>query len=214
MRGNTVIIATNAVFLADTLRDKLRDTGYQGIHAAGDKDLIAKIPRAGARFVLLENCFHGQGTEEFVLRLMKRFRDIRIAVWSTVELNPIIASRFLMAGAESYFTLRDTDENIAGILRRIMAGRQYYPEDVGRVYESTTYFPDFDSGLTIREIEIIKLSINRQSNKKIGEALGIKVPTVKTHKRKIYRKSGGNTAVALIRYGLMRGVICPEDLID
>jgi DNA-binding NarL/FixJ family response regulator len=178
MRGNVVIIATKAVFFADILREQLTDAGLHSIiAAAGDKDLKTKLQKTGARCILLEQCFHGQGTEGYILRLMKRYRNIRIAVWSTVDLSPAMAARLLMAGAESYFTLRDTDEAIRGIIRRIAAGRSYYPEDVGRLFESATYFPILHNGLTTRELEVLKLTVTGQPNKKIAEVLGIKLPT-------------------------------------
>jgi DNA-binding NarL/FixJ family response regulator len=215
MRNNGVIIATNADFLADMLRDTLRDLDAGPVAVVrNENELMARIKSGFPRFVLLENCFRGQGTEEFILRLVKGNRDMRIAVWSAQAVKPVIAARFILAGAESYFSLRDREEDIAGILGRIAAGRRYCPAEVKRVAESSTYFPDMKGKLTAREREVIKLSVTGRDNRGIAEVLGITVPTVKLHKVNIYRKCGGNTAVDILRYGLMQGVIRPEDLGD
>jgi two-component system nitrate/nitrite response regulator NarL len=66
--------------------------------------------------------------------------------------------------------------------------------------------------LTVWETEIIKLSITGRNNREIADALGIGAATVKYHKAGIYRKCGGNTPVDILRYGLVLGVIRPEDL--
>jgi DNA-binding NarL/FixJ family response regulator len=148
------------------------------------------------------------------MRTVRRNRDLRIAVWSAQAVQPVIAARFILAGAESYFSLRDTEEHIAAVLNRIATGRRYCPAEVKMIVESDTYFPDMKGKLTRREIELIKVSITRQSNRAIADALGISVATVKQHKVNIYRKCGGNTPVELLRYGLRQGVIRPEDLGD
>jgi DNA-binding NarL/FixJ family response regulator len=214
MRNNNVIIATSADFLADILRDTLRDLNVGVIVAHNENELLARMKNSFPRFVLLENCFRGQGTEELILRTVRQNRDLRIAVWSAQAVKPVIAARFILAGAESYFSLRDTEERIAGILGRIAAGRRYYPAEVKTVVESNTYFPDMKGKPTMREREIIKLSVTGWNNKRIAEVLDITIPTVKLHKVHIYRKCGGNTPVDILRYGLMQGVIRPEDLED
>jgi DNA-binding NarL/FixJ family response regulator len=212
MRYNSVIIATNADFLADILRDTLRDFDAGPVLTAHDENELLAGIKNYPRFVLLENCFRGPGTEEFILRLVKRDRDMRIAVWSAMAVKPVIAARYILAGAESYFSLRDRDKDIADIVKLITGGRRYCPPDVQAVIESETYFPDMRGKLTLREIEIIKLSITRKNNREIAGTLGISVATVKFHKAGIYRKCGGNTPVDILRYGLAQGVILPEDI--
>jgi two-component system invasion response regulator UvrY len=215
MRNNSVIIATNADFLAGMLRDILRDLDVGAVLAVRNEDeLVTRIKNSFPRLVFLENCFRGQGTEELIQRIVKQNRDVRIAVWSATAVKPVIAARFMLAGAESYFSLRDTEEHIAGILNRIATGRRYYPEEVKTIVESDTYFPDLTGKLTMREIEIIKLSISGRNNQAIADLLGVSVPTVKLHKVNIYRKCGGNTPVDILRYGLIQGVIRLEDLGD
>jgi DNA-binding NarL/FixJ family response regulator len=176
-----------------------------------ENELLAGIKTMYPRFVFLENCFRGQGTEEFILRTVKRDRDVRIVVWSAVAVKPVIAARYVLAGAESYFSLRDREEKIADILKALITGRRYCPPDVKAVIDSDTYFPNMTGKLTLRETEIVKLSITGRNNREIADTLGIRTSTVKTHKASIYRKCGGNTAIDILRYGLKEGVIRSED---
>jgi DNA-binding NarL/FixJ family response regulator len=213
MKGNSVIIATSAGFLADILRDTLWDFSVGPVLTARTEDeLLAGIRNRYPRIVFLENCFRGPGTEGLVPRLVKRDRDARIVVWSAVAVKPVIAARYILAGAESYFSLRETEGDIAEVLEAITAGRRYCPAEVKAVIDSETYFPDVKGKLTAREIEIIRLSVSEQKNRGIAAALGIGEATVKYHKARIYRKCGSNTPVDMLRYGLAQGVIRPEDI--
>jgi two-component system NarL family response regulator len=212
MRSNGVIIATKAVFLADTLRDKLQNLDVYPVLTVRDEQALAgRIQEGYPRFVLMENCFHEQATEEYILRLLKRYRDLRIVVWSASEVKPAITAPYILAGAESFFTLRDTDERIDNILGRIMAGRRYCPAEAEAVIEGSR-LPVIGKGLTLREIEVVKLCIDKKSNREIAATLGVKPSTVKAHKLHIYQKCGGSTLIDILRYGMSRGIISAEDL--
>jgi two-component system sensor histidine kinase EvgS/two-component system response regulator EvgA len=213
MRNNSVIIATGAEFLASILRETLRDLDAGPVVTARSEDeLAAGMKTRHPRFVFLEHCFRGQGTEEYIRRTVRRDGDVHIVVWSAVALKPVLAARYILAGAESYFSLRDREETIGDILRAVVSGRRYYPADVKAVLDSETYFPDMTGKLTMRETEIIKLSVTEKKNREIAERLGICVSTVKSHKSRIYRKCGGNTPMDILRYGLREGIIRPEDI--
>jgi DNA-binding NarL/FixJ family response regulator len=211
MRNNSVIIATSAGFLAGILKEKLRDADFQVFTAGTDTDLAAKVKAAFPRFVFLEHCFHGYGTDAFVQRTVRKYRDIRIVVWAASEVKPLAAARFIQAGAESFFSLRDTDKTIETILCRIAGGRHYCPAEVEAALNRDCAFPAIGEGLTRREIEIIKLSVDGKTNQQIGDTLSLSIHTVKYHKANIYRKCGGNTAVDIIKNGFIRGIINPED---
>jgi DNA-binding NarL/FixJ family response regulator len=208
---NSVIIATNAEFLAVTLREKLRDASFQVFIAATDGDLAVKIKAVFPRFVFLEHCFHGHGTDCFVQQIVRRNRKVRFAVWSVSEVKPKAAARFIMAGAESFFTLRDTEQNLKDILRGMAEGRHYCPADVEAVLGKDCAVPAIGGELTRQEVKIIKLSLAGKTNKQIAEMLSISVHTIKFHKSNIYRKCGGNTVVDILCNGLKRGILRPED---
>ena len=211
MRNNGVIIATNAEILSGFLREKLRDAGLHVVVAATDIDLTTKIRSLFPRFIFLEHCFHGQGTDVFVQRTVKHNHNVRIVVWAASEVKPLAAARFITAGAESFFSLRDTESNLETILYRIAGGQPYYPADVGAVLDKDCAFPIIGEELTSREIEIIKLSAAGQTNRQIGEALSMSLHTVKFHRANIYRKCGGNRPVDILRNGLIQGIISSDD---
>ena len=211
MTHNTAIIATNAECIAGMLGEKMRDADFRVYTAATDNELSNKIKTVYPRFLFIEDCFHHHGTDAFIQRTAKRNRNTGIVVWAAGEVRAPVAARFILAGAESFFSLRDTDSNIERILLRIAGGRHYCPKDVEAVLERDDGLPDIGAALTRRELEVVRMTVGGRTNKEIGEVLGVSYHTVKMHKQNIYRKCGGNTPVDILRQGLMRGIIRPED---
>jgi len=211
MRNNSIVIATTAGFFADVLREKLRDASFRVFIAANEDDLAAKIKAAIPRFVFIEHCFHGHGTDAFIKRMVKHNRDMHIVVWAASEVKPFAAARFIFAGAESFFSLRDTDSHIETILCRIAGGRHYCPADVEAVIDKDCAYPVIGEELTQREIQVIKLSIDGKTNQEIANVMHVSIHAVRFHKSNIYRKCGGNTPVDILRNGLLRGIIHTED---
>jgi len=211
---NSVIIASNAFFLADALRDMLRDADFKVFSAFNDNELAVKIKTVFPRYVFLEHCFHGCGTDIFIQKTVKLYRNIHIVVWTASDMKPPAAARFILAGAESFFSLRDTYQNILSILYRIAGGRCYCSADVEAIVNKKDALPDIGEELTNKEIEVVKMSCKGKSNKQIAEQMSVSEHTIRFHKASIYRKCGGCLPVDILRNCILRGIIKPEDLED
>ena len=211
IKDNSVVIATTAGLLADILGEKLRDAYFNVSIAATAEDLAVRVRTAFPKFVFIEHCFYGIGTDAFIQRMAKRYRAIHIAVWAVSELKPIAAARFIHAGAESFFSMRETNSKIDNALCLITGGRRYCPSDVEAVIDRKCAFPAIGEELTKREVDVMKLTFKGKTNNDIAKALLITVHGVKFHKKNIYRKCGGNTVGDIFRFGLERGVFDDED---
>jgi DNA-binding NarL/FixJ family response regulator len=214
MRGNCAVVASNAGGLAAVLRDKLRDIDFQVFIAGNDTDLAVRMTSAFPRFLFIEHCFHGYGTAEFIQQTARRYRDVRIAVWAACEVRPMTAARYIQAGAESFFSLRDSEQNIEAVLYRIAGGQRWCPADVTAVLDKDRAYQIIGKEFSEREINVIKLSGMGKTNKEIADCLSVSVHTVKFHKENVYRKLGVKTAVELLINGFKRRIISPEDLYE
>ena len=63
-----------------------------------------------------------------------------------------------------------------------------------------------ESGLTERELEIVRLVASGYKNKEVGATLSISERTVKTHLTNIFQKLGLRDRVGLVMYALRRGL--------
>jgi DNA-binding NarL/FixJ family response regulator len=214
MRNRSVIIATNAIFFAGILRDKFIDCGLSALTASSESDLSEKMRTTFIKFIFIENCFLGNSTDVLVHRMVKRNRYIRIVVWAACEVKPIIAARFIAAGAESFISLRDTESNIDKAIKDVSWGQCYCTDDVKAAFNKSVDKYSFDEKLTQREIQIIKMAGENKTNKELGDLLAVSINTIKMHKKNIYRKCGGNTPVDILINGLRKGIINVEDSIS
>ena len=69
--------------------------------------------------------------------------------------------------------------------------------------------PAYPDGLSVREVEVLRLVAAGKSNREIAETLFISLNTVATHVRNILTKTGSTNrteaAAYAMRHGLMRG---------
>jgi hypothetical protein len=141
MANNCVVIASTAGYIANTLRDKLRENDFKVFVAGNDKDLTDKINLTFPRFLFIENCFHGYCTDDFIHNLSMYNSNLHIIIWAASELKPLTAARFIVAGAESYFSLRETVNNVELIINSLLMGKHYCPADVKEVLNSDNAYP-------------------------------------------------------------------------
>jgi DNA-binding NarL/FixJ family response regulator len=210
---NSVIIASNANFLIDILRDKLREISYRVYSASTDIELNEKIKEVYPRFIFLEHCFHGYGTDSFIQTINKHYPKKRIIVWAVTEVKPLTAARYIAAGADSFIPLRDECQSIKNILYQITEGRSYYPADVETVINRECAFPVVGKELTNREIQIAKLLIRGKRNLDICKILALTIHTVKRHKLRIYQKYSVDNPIDILRIAFRHGVLSFEEFL-
>jgi len=105
------------------------------------------------------------------------------------------------ADISGYALKNISKDELTNALIKISTGGIYFDSEILQEMEraSSETKPE-QVYLTLREIEIIKLIENELSNKEIAEKLFISERTVETHRKNIFRKTGKNTAVGLIKY--------------
>jgi len=103
MTYSSVIIASTAGYLINTLREMLSDFNIRVFSVSSDDELKLKIKTVNPRMIFIENCFCKPETDSFIFKLSKANRDIRLIVWSLCEVSPLGAARLINAGADSFF---------------------------------------------------------------------------------------------------------------
>jgi len=124
MMYNSVLIASTAGCLINTLKDRINDFNYRIITATTEEDLATKIKTHNPRLVFIENCFCKQNTVDCIKKIAKKSHDFRVIAWSVCETSDLAAARLVNAGADSFFCLRDLDENIDNIVKKIICGQK------------------------------------------------------------------------------------------
>jgi DNA-binding NarL/FixJ family response regulator len=208
---NNIIIATKAFMLAHLLRDNLTGVDSREVVIINNEDdLLKQLNFSSPQLVLLEHCFDSHTIDEFIAWITKKYRRLRIAVWTAAEVHPAVAARYILAGAESFISLRHEDKEIREGLKKVLSGRPYSPADVELMVESCDEAPDFGLKPTTRQREIIRLASEGKSNREMADILGMSLSTLKWHKSNLYKRCTGKTHIHLVQDGLNRGIILAE----
>ena len=200
MWNNSVIIASTAGFLVNAVREMLTDIGFKAVIVRDDTELTQKIRFSYPRYLFIENCFMNNNTENYVYNIMKVYNKLHIVLWTAGELTAEDAARFIYAGAESFFSLREKWEKVDAVLKRFLSGKTYCPPDVEEVLSNEKRIPVFGEGLSERQIQILRL-IDKK-DRVIGEILSITLDTVNFHKKNIYKKLGIDNKNELVSYAV------------
>jgi DNA-binding NarL/FixJ family response regulator len=111
------------------------------------------------------------------------------------------ADEALARGANAYVTKSVDPHALPDLLRRVHSGESF-SLGVASADESA----ENETGLTERELSILRAVARGLSNQAIGRELWITEQTVKFHLTNVYRKLGVSSRTEAARYALTRGI--------
>jgi NarL family two-component system response regulator LiaR len=114
--------------------------------------------------------------------------DIKIIAMTSFEDEELVQG-VLAAGAISYLLKNVTSDELAKAIREAVSGRSTLsPEAATALIHATRPSQQPASDLTQREMEVLNLVVQGQSNQQIADAMVISVATVKAHISNILSK--------------------------
>jgi two-component system, NarL family, response regulator LiaR len=120
--------------------------------------------------------------------ILKDYPEVKIIAMTSFEEEQLVHG-VLAAGAISYLLKNVTSDDLAKAIRDAASGRSTLSPEAARALVHATRpqkVPTFD--LTEREMEVLNLVAQGQSNQAIAEALFISITTVKAHISNILSK--------------------------
>jgi DNA-binding NarL/FixJ family response regulator len=139
-----------------------------------------------------------------IMQHVQKYPNIPVAIISGTAKNDDVRA-VIRAGARGFVPKTSSGENLANILRLLLAGGTSVPaealnaaSDGGEADAADT--PPWLSQLTPRELEVLRGTARGLANKEIARELKLAEVTVKLHLRSIFRKIGarGRASAAVI----------------
>ncbi len=119
-----------------------------------------------------------------------------------------VIKEMLDSGISGYILKNTGKAELIEALKKVAAGDVYFSPDITReLMRAVKGTDDADSHLTNREIEIIRLIEKEMGNKQIADELCISERTVETHRKNIFRKTGVQTIIGLLKYAYTHKII-------
>jgi len=145
------------------------------------------------------------------LELIKdiRGRDQRLPVLVlSMHDEAIYAERLLGAGANGYIMKQAAADQLLTAVRRVLTGGVYVSDAVGATmiekYASSGRSKPSDplNELSNRELQVLNLVGRGQTTREVAENLNLSVKTVESHRQRIKKKLGLQTASQLVQYAV------------
>jgi two-component system, NarL family, response regulator LiaR len=133
--------------------------------------------------------------------------EIKIIAMTSFEDEELVQG-VLAAGAISYLLKNVTSDELAKAIREAASGRSTLsPEAAKALIQATrpSKQPTYD--LTEREMEVLKLVVQGQSNQQIADTLVISITTVKAHISSILSKLQVSSRSEAISYALKHKIV-------
>jgi len=138
-----------------------------------------------------------------VLEEIRKFNpQARVIVLTTYDLEQL-ASKAIAAGAQAYLLKTSVRRELVNTIRSVVSGRRHVDAEVATTL--ATYKDD--DPLTPREVSVLELVAQGNSNREIGTVLLITEETVKGHIKSILSKLTANDRAHAVAIGVRRGII-------
>lgn len=143
--------------------------------------------------VFLDLSMPGEGGMHALQEIGKQRPDLPVIILSSSE-DPADVRRALAGGALGYVPKSSGPQTLMSVLRLVLAGEVYVPPLM--LKEAALPVPPNDlpassapagSGLTDRQIDVLRLLAHGLSNKEIGRKLQVSERTVKAHVTAIFK---------------------------
>jgi DNA-binding NarL/FixJ family response regulator len=139
---------------------------------------------------------------EAIIAIRSEFPEARIIVLTTYA-GDVQVVRALKAGARAYILKSRVARELLDTIRAVHAGRKRIPPEIA--VELADHAGE--SGLSAREMEVLRMIAAGNANKVIAAELSITEETVKSHVTSILAKLGANDRTHAVTIGLKRGII-------
>ncbi|WP_304063165.1 response regulator, partial [Pedobacter glucosidilyticus] len=136
---------------------------------------------------------------ELTRKVKKCFPETKIICLSMFGDQQVI-SEMIDAGISGYILKNTGKEEFLEAIEKVSQGRTYFSEEIMKELIKSSATAPRENRLTNREIELIRYIEKEYSNKQIAEKLFISERTVETHRKNIFRKTGSQSIVGLLKY--------------
>ncbi|WP_421874812.1 response regulator [Marinoscillum sp.] len=141
-----------------------------------------------------------------VRKVKRKYPHLKVLVLSMHD-EAHLVKEILKEGVDGYLIKKDSHNELINAIYSIKSGKTYLSSDVNSILIKGLNGEGEQKLLTDREREILKLISKEFTNKQIAEELFISERTVETHRKNIFRKTGTNNLVGLIKYAYANNLI-------
>ncbi len=203
-----LFIVDDHQLVVDGLRSLLNNEKLYTIvgYSNQPKEVIDRLEHLNVDVLLTDINMPEMTGVELTRNVKKKFPKIKVLALSMFGERQVI-KEMIDAGISGYILKNTGKQELLEALAKLANGQNFFGEEVTRELMKSFRNEGEGSHLTNREIEIIRLIESEHSNKKIADLLFISERTVETHRKNIFRKTGTQSIVGLLKYAYDHRII-------
>ena len=207
--GFTAMVVDDHPLVRESMVTRLRAMGARDVIEAASIAEARARAASGSRDVCVLDLGLPDGSG------LELLADLRAAGWTKLIVlsaadDPYSVRSAFVAGAQGYLLKSASPHVVVDGVRRVLDGGVYADPSVASLLAAGLRGGPVGEGvneLSGREVEVLKLVADGQSNKQIGELLGLSALTVKSHLARIARKLGTGDRAEMVALAMRAGVI-------
>ncbi len=210
----SVILADSQYLIRLGLRHLVsKDKDIEVVAECGTgEDLIAKTTELKPDVVILDYQNSGHFDLPDIEKLYGVSPEIRVIVISSDD-NKENIHKVLEYGVQSYLTKECDEDEIRSAIVATSKNQKFFCNKILDILLEKHHPKQEEdclaTGLTVRELEVVKLVVDGISTKEIAYQLHLSHHTVYTHRKNVMRKLNINSTPELIRYAITTGLVDP-----
>jgi len=170
--------------------------------ASSGQEAVEQFRRHRPDITLMDIQMPDMSGIDAIIAIRSEFPNARIIVLTTYR-GDVLAQRALKAGAHSYLLKTQVRKDLMETIRAVHSGHKRINAEVAMgLAQHTT-----EEALSVRELKVLELIADGNSNKHIARELHIAEGTVKSHVKSILAKLQANDRTHAVALGLERGII-------
>lgn len=158
---------------------------------------------------ILDIAMPGGGGLDALEKIRAKHPDCRVIMLSMHDDEEHVASAMRL-GASGYVLKKSTPQELELAIRAVMDGGTWLSASVSRqvvdAYLANLRPAERPDGLTVRQMEVLKLLAEGMRTKEIAFALEVSVKTVETFRAQIMYKLAIQDIAGLVRYAIRNGI--------
>jgi DNA-binding NarL/FixJ family response regulator len=173
--------------------------------AANGQEVIDLAREHKPHVILMDLRMPGLSGDQTIAAVCAENTGARVIVL-TIHKGDEAAYQALRAGARGYLIKDTPTKEIVAAIRDVHAGKQRIEPAIAEQVAQRIG----KAGLSVREIDVLKLIAHGLSNKEVANELGVTEATAKKHMTSVLTKLGAKDRTHAVRIGLERGIISLE----
>ncbi len=173
------------------------------------KTMLEKLQDISIDVLLTDIMMPEMNGQVFAKAVKNTFPKIKILALSMSGQSEIVNEMINEAHISGYVLKNICKKELIEAILKIANGGVYFSDEILReLTNSKDSQKELENvGLTLRELEIVKLMEKENTNKRISEILFISERTVETHRKNIFRKTNTCSVLGLIKFAYQHKII-------